>query len=152
MPATKMPFLQLWHPLWLGLWLALGTRSAGSQEVAFEMQRDNILAMFPSVWVFALGNWLLCPMYKQRSLLGGAWGRGMFCVQGPNDSDGAPPALYGKKSWPTLAFMGGEECESKIKFTQLRGWPPLLCGMSLCMLMSAMTLRKEPFTCTATNS
>lgn len=74
------------------------------------------------------------------------WGRagavwGLLSGQGPSERS---QHFMGKQPWPTLAFMGEEECESKIKFTQLCGWPPLLCRISLCTLMSAMTLRKSP--------
>lgn len=93
-------------PLVLVLSLALGTRSDGSQEISFKMQKDNILAMFPLVWVFPLGNSLLCCMYKTRILSGGVGAGGMFCVQGPNDSDWALSALYGKTAMAHLGFYG----------------------------------------------
>lgn len=68
-----MLFLQQWHLPRLVLWLALRTRFDGSQEISFKMQ-DNILVMFPSVWVLPLGNLLLCCMYEKRFLSG--------CLQG----------------------------------------------------------------------
>lgn len=112
----KMPFLQQCHLLWLGLGLVLGACSDVSQGVSLKKQKENFFAALPSAWVFPLGNLLPFWMYK-IGYFGGGWGVwvcSLFKVQMTRVE--RSQRFMGKEPWPTLAFMGEEECESKIKF------------------------------------